>query len=441
MLYLVLISIAGLVGLSFGYASEFALLTTVLILAWQVNALESLNRWLIQSSKRPFIREHGQIYGIYRKILRKDKRRKQQKQRLSSLIKEFRNAVSALPDAIVLIDQNGKIAWANSNARNLLGIEWPLDKGVRFNDLIRDPEVEALLQNDGDASGPSKQGVEIKSRLDHEVTISLKCVKYSEQTRMVIARDVSRLIKINQIHSDFVANVSHELKTPLTVLKGYVEILSDSNAIPEQFHKPLEQMNLQSVRMQLIVNDLLYLAKLENKESASNHEPVVISHLLNTIIEAAQPLVEEKQHQLSISVDDKVALFGAATELHSAFANLITNAITYTPEGGTIDVFWEGNQDGAEFKVVDNGLGIAPHHIKRLTQRFYRIDTDRSREGGGTGLGLAIVKHVLQRHDAKLLINSEESEGSRFICRFPAEKLIIGEHDQVINLTQRASNQ
>ncbi len=431
-LFIGLIALAGLVGWNFGYPSEAALVTAIAILGWHTKALSSLSRWIIQPSRKPFVREHGQIYGIYRQLLRKNKQNKQRKRRLSSLINEFRNAVSALPDSIVLINQHRKIVWANPNSRKLLGIEWPLDNGVRFTDLIRDIDVEKLLKDEARFTQDQQQGVEIKSPLNHEQTISIKCVNYSDNTHMIIARDVSRLIKVNQIHSDFVANVSHELKTPLTVLRGYVEILSDSKDMPERFQKPLAQMNSQSVRMQLIVNDLLYLAKLENTDKPALHEPVIVSHLINTIVEALQPLMDEKEHRLELDIDDSIALTGASTELHSAFSNLVTNAIHYTPKGGKIGVVWRANKDQAQLHVIDNGLGIAPHHLNRLTQRFYRVDTDRSRDGGGTGLGLAIVKHVLQRHDASLRIESTESEGSRFICEFPAEKLLRGGADKVI---------
>jgi len=356
---------------------------------------------------------------LHREINRRRAKNQHRKRQLSSLLSQFRQAISVLPDAIVLIDNNGKIEWANENANSILGIRWPEDSSVRFGDLIRYPEVDKLLKN----YNPPKEGVIINPILNSSQTINIKVVRYTEQLRMVIARDVSRLIKINQMHSDFVANVSHELKTPLTVLRGYIEIMESADGIPNKYQNALDQMNLQSIRMQLIVKDLLYLAKLEDTDSIKAHDQVDITNTVNTIIETVQPLIEEKHHKLELDIDYSVQIIGAATELHSAFSNLITNAVHYTPEQGLIKIHWGLEGDSAIFSVKDNGLGIATHHLERLTQRFYRVDTDRSREGGGTGLGLAIVKHVLQRHDGELRISSKEGKGSEFSCIFPSSKI------------------
>jgi len=238
---------------------------------------------------------------------------------------------------------------------------------------------------------------------------------------MVVARDVSRLLQINQMQRDFVANVSHELKTPLTVLKGYLEIFQGSEELPEPFVKPLRQMNIQSERMQFIVDDLLYLARLEDRATVKPSSPVDVTLMINTIVESVQPLIEKKRHKLELDINYDLTILGAQKELHSAFSNLITNAINYTPENGCVRLRWFEENGVAVFSVKDNGLGIAAPHIDRLTQRFYRVDSDRSREGGGTGLGLAIVKHVLQRHGAELEIISQPEEGSEFRCTFPLD--------------------
>ena len=426
-LYIAIISFFSLLGWSIGYPLEMTLLAAFGVIAWLMYSITKLQRWIDDPKQHAFNREFGQTYRIYRQILRNNQQNQRRKRKLTSLINEFRHAVSALPDAVILIDQAGKINWANPNAKKLLGISWPEDAGVRFNDLIRQPEIEKLLNDSLDSGGKNKQelpSVEIKSRLNSEATLSVKCVRYAKQMTMVVARDVSSLIKVNQIHTDFVTNVSHELKTPLTVLKGYVEILNDNQKLPKQFKKPLEQMNLQGIRMQLIVNDLLYLARLENTDSRGVDELVDVTTLVNAIIESLQPISEEKQHHIELDLDPDLLIKGTQTELHSAFSNLITNAIHYTPNEGNIKIEWRAIDDNVEFNVIDNGPGIAAHHLERLTQRFYRINKDRSREGGGTGLGLAIVKHVLQRHDSELVIESKENEGSRFSCRFNKHKIV-----------------
>lgn len=407
---------AGLVGFLSGFTLLTMLVTAIGIIAWQAFKLNELYRWTIKPEENSMPESSGQTYLLHREIHREREKNINRKRQLNSLLDQFRQAISVLPDAIVLIDNVGKIEWANSNAKSVLGINWPDDASVRFGDLIRYPEVNRMLKHN---ASQTEGGVLVNSIIDNSRTINFKCVRYSDKLRMVIARDVSRLIKVNQMHTEFVANVSHELKTPLTVLRGYLEIMEGSNDLDKKFIKPLEQMNLQSTRMQLIVNDLLYLAKLENTNSIPKHELIDVTSIVNLIIETIQPLIEEKHHKLELDIDYSIKINGAQTELHSAFSNLISNAIHYTPENGLIRIRWRQVGDKAEFSVKDNGLGIAAHHIDRLTQRFYRADTDRSRENGGTGLGLAIVKHVLQRHDAELEINSTEGKGTEFICAFP----------------------
>jgi len=418
--FITIILAAGLVGFMLEQTLASMLIASIAIIAWQIYRINLLFNWVDKPRDNPMPEVSGQLYNLYREISRNRSKYSKRKRQLSAYLSQFRKAVSAMPDAIVLIDDNGKIEWANKNAAKVLGIHWPEDTNVRFSDLIRYPEVDQLLQQANSKSEPAKPGVIVNSISNSDTTINFKCVRYTNKTRMVIARDVSRLVQINQMHSDFVANVSHELKTPLTVLKGYVEILRDNAELPDKFMRPLSQMQLQTVRMELIVSDLLYLAKLEDSDNIKPHEAVNVTNIVNTIVEAVGPLIEEKHHKLELDIDYSLELVGSQTELHSAFSNLITNAINYTPENGVINIKWFSGPDGATFTVKDNGLGIAPQHINRLTQRFYRVDADRSRDGGGTGLGLAIVKHVLQRHMAELKISSEEGEGSSFSCIFQA---------------------
>ena len=365
---------------------------------------------------------------MHRTISKINKKNRTRKQRLAKYLKQFRKAASALPNAIVLIDSLGKITWANSNAEAIFGINWPDDSGVGFTDLIRDPKVEKLLKKKNNLGE-----TEINSKIDDDLTISIQVVNYTDDQRMVIGRDISRLVKVNQIQSDFVANVSHELKTPLTVLKGYIEILQNNPNIATELEKPLEQMATQSERMEYIVQDLLYLAKLENKDDQTSHAPVDITHIINTIVETVNDRIHEKQLKLELDIDYTLSVFGSHTELHAAFSNLIFNAVNYTPKQGIIRVNWKADEDVACFSVSDNGEGIPEHHLARLTQRFYRVDHDRSRDGGGTGLGLAIVKHVLQRHQASLEIDSELGIGSEFRCLFPSKQIANSEINKTAN--------
>lgn len=412
--FIALIVTAAIVGNSVGLPILAMLVMTLVILGWQMYRLNLLTKWVINPHTDPLPYASGQFYLLHRELLRKNAKNRQNKRQLDTFLSQFRRATAALPDAIVLVSNAGKIEWANPNAKEVLGIRWPQDSQVRFSDLIRYPEVERLLRT----PEPPELSVVVRSLSNNDQSINVKCVRYTKDQRLIIARDVSHFVKVNQRHTDFVANVSHELKTPLTVLSGYVEILQDTADLPEKFHNPLAQMSIQTLRMQLIVDDLLYLAKLEDSSTEKTHQAVDVSNMVTTILESVQPLIHEKHHEIELDIDDSLNMLGAQAELHSAFSNLITNAIHYTPQGGQIRLTWHASDSGAVFSVGDNGPGIAAHHLHRLTQRFYRIDTDRSRESGGTGLGLAIVKHILQRHDAKLEIKSSEGLGSEFKCVF-----------------------
>ena len=429
-----------LLGTATGYVLGCLVLFCLFVIVWQIYRLNSLSKWVDQPAIKSVPDADGQIYTILRKLAKRDKKNKLRQRQLTSFLSQVRKAIGALPDAIVLIDESGKIDWANKNAFTLLGIRWPADNGLRLTDLVRYPELEGLLkaqeQTHEETQETTTQGLEVASTIKRDVVLNLKCLAYTGQLRMVIVRDVTRLVRTNQMQRDFVANVSHELKTPLTVLRGYIEILSDHKELPKGFAKPLAQMNVQSTRMELIVSDLLFLAKLESTQHSSEDEPVDMSQVVQAAVDNVQPLIADKQHTLNVDLDPTVHVLGSATELHSAISNLLTNAIHYTPSKGIITISWKSHDDGARLRVKDNGDGIEDHHLERLTERFYRVDSNRSREGGGTGLGLAIVKHVLHRHNAELHIKSRVSEGSEFICEFPAAQTL---HGSVEN-TQKISN-
>lgn len=432
-----LIILAGLLGWYFGHPLLAMLIASFGVIVWQTYQLNRLFLWLSNRKNNPYPATNGLFYQLYRTINRRYKKDRARKRQLTNHLQQFRQAASALPNAIVLIDSVGKIQWANVNAEKIFDIQWPSDFGVGFSDLIRDPKIEQLLafeqRNDQQQNNQQHNETEINSKIDSDQTISVQVVSYTENLRMVIGRDISRLVKVNQIQSDFVANVSHELKTPLTVLKGYLEILQNNSKLAAEFEKPLQQMTTQSDRMELIVQDLLYLAKLENKDDQPNHKAVDITNIINTILETISDRQQQKQLKIELDIDYNLQLLGSHTELHAAFSNLIFNAANYTPTQGIINVSWKATEEGACFSVKDNGDGIPANHLANLTRRFYRVDTDRSRERGGTGLGLAIVKHVLQRHNANLEIESQVGIGSEFNCIFPAKQTIDSELSHIAN--------
>jgi two-component system phosphate regulon sensor histidine kinase PhoR len=334
--------------------------------------------------------------------------------RLAAELSDLRTAACALRDALVLLDPDGHVRWCNPAAQRLLGIAWPRDRGLPVADRFGDGEVGTWLrQARGDAD-------DIASPVDPAVRLQLSLIPYGDRRRLLIARDISRVTKLEQVRRDFVANVSHELRTPLTVIHGYLELL-DPEDVPA-LAPVLNEMRTQSQRMRQIVEDLLELSRLEMQQHIPE-ERVEMAPLLESLRREAEALSHGK-HRVTVEDEGHVDLLGSPKDLHSAFSNLVSNAVRYTPEGGGITIRWRRTPTGAEYSVKDTGYGIPVDHLSRLTERFYRVSSSRSRATGGTGLGLSIVKHVLNLHDAELRIESEPGEGSTFTCVFDKARLL-----------------
>lgn len=334
--------------------------------------------------------------------------------RLAAQLSDLRTVACALRDALVLLDPDGHVRWCNPAAQRLLGIAWPRDRGRPLATHFGDGEAGAWLRaGQGDAD-------DVASPVDAAVRLELNLIPYSEHRRLLIARDISRVTKLEQVRRDFVANVSHELRTPLTVIHGYLELL-DPEDVPA-LAPVLNEMRTQSQRMRQIVEDLLELSRLEMQQHVPE-ERVEMAPLLESLHREAEALSHGKHH---VAVEDAghVDLLGSPKDLHSAFSNLVSNAVRYTPEGGSITIRWRRIATGAAYSVTDTGYGIPADHLSRLTERFYRVSSSRSRATGGTGLGLSIVKHVLNLHDAQLRIESEAGKGSTFTCVFGKERLL-----------------
>ncbi len=338
------------------------------------------------------------------------------KRRLVGLLRAFRDAATALPDATVVLDNAQRILWFNVAATRLLGLKYPQDIGGYFSNLVRAPRVAEWLA-DGAAAEPL---ADVPSPPNDAIRLSLRMIPYGSEQSLLVARDISNVMRLEQVRRDFVANVSHELRTPLTVVHGYLDML-EPEQMPE-WDSILRELRTQSRRMTQIVEDLLTLSRLEAQESLPE-ERVVMHSLLLTLKREAEGLSQGK-HRITLDIGSEHDLKGSAKELHSAFSNLITNAVRYTPAGGRIAIRWSDEEHGGRFAVIDTGQGIPPHHIPRITERFYRVSTSRSRETGGTGLGLSIVKHVLNLHHARLEIQSEVGVGSTFMCLFDREHLL-----------------
>ena len=299
--------------------------------------------------------------------------------------------------------------------RTCWALSYPRDIGQSVGNLIRFPTFIAYLRG-GNFDTP----IQMPAPGNQQLILSLRLIPYGDDQRLLVARDVTRLQHLERMRRDFVANVSHELRTPLTVVAGYLESLLDDehDEAAQRWHRTLQSMYEQSIRMQGIVEDLLMLSRLETQAQPEQSVPVAVPGLLAQVREDAQRLSGTQAHQISLEADPGLWLMGSDSELRSLFSNLAFNAVRYTPPGGRIQLRWYGDTQGAHFEIQDTGIGIAAHHIPRLTERFYRIDVGRSRGSGGTGLGLAIVKHVLLRHDGQLEVESELGKGSTFRCDF-----------------------
>ncbi len=417
---LVLFVVGQVLGWFTGLWLTFLVLTFVLYIGWHLYNLYRLNLWLAYPKKNNLPEAMGLWGEIFDRCYRLHQRNRKRKRKLSNMLKRVRRFTAAMPDASVILNANQEIEWFNKASRKLLGFRSPQDLGQAIGNLIRYPSFQTFLNQLNE-----KESLKFVSPANNNIMLRINVVPYAGNHYLLLARDVTQLHRLEQVRRDFVANVSHELRTPLTVIAGFLETMSDDEEYASQWERPLLLMNQQVARMRNIVEDLLLLSRLEGENHELSTEPVVVAELVQEIYQEALALSEEQglRHQFNLELDHDLLLMGHAEELRSAFSNLVFNAVRYTPSGGQIRLRWYCDEYGAYFTVIDSGEGIAPEHIPRLTERFYRVDVGRSRSQGGTGLGLAIVKHVLNHHGAQLHIESTVGEGSVFCCDFPVRMI------------------
>lgn len=389
-----------------------------------IRHIVALERWLQLSDHSPasIPAGSGAWDDVFAHLARYVRQHSQSRELLSSALERMRNVTSAMPDGIVILDEHDRIEWCNPVAEQHLGINLTLDAGQQITYLVRQiPFVEYL------AARQFSNPLILKQMRQQGMIVSLQLVPYGYNQKLLISRDITRFEKIETMRRDFIANVSHELRTPLTVIGGFLETLSADENVNTGFNKrALALMTEQTTRMQRLVEDLLILSRLENEQNKASEKTVNIVNLLRDILQDAESL-SSGRHQIKLNIATHDQLLGSEQELRSAFGNLISNAIRYTPDEGEIIINWEKRGEQGVFSVQDSGIGIESEHIPRLTERFYRVDSSRSRETGGTGLGLAIVKHVLNRHEARLEITSAMGKGSRFTIWFPAKRLLAAD--------------
>ena len=401
-----------LTAASWGWMAFSALL--VALLAYHLYQRRALARWLESGGTPEPPRAWGKWDDLHALFMRWRRESASRESQLSDALNRWQAAARALPDGVVILEED-RIRWCNDTARDHLEIDPARDVGMPITHLVRAPEFAAYVQ-----AREFARPVRIRPAHSNRL-LSVQVVEYGEAHRLVLSRDITQYERLEATRREFVANVSHELRTPLTVVAGFVETLRDERD-PEAARRYLDLMADQAGRMQRLVEDLLTLSALESSPPPPMEEPVDMAHLLERLGAEARAL-SAGRHRIEVHPEAQADLVGSEKELASAFGNLVTNAVRYTPGGGCIALWWRGSGEGAEFAVSDTGIGIPAEHIPRLTERFYRVDRGRSRETGGTGLGLAIVKHALGRHGAVLHIESEPGKGSTFAARFSGPRL------------------
>lgn len=407
-------AVAGLLAFSVGLLVQFI---------YHLRKLELLAEWTHEPDGTPLPNAVGAWRRAFAGLERRSRQARETSGQLAHALTRFREASQAMPDGVLYLSAENRIEWLNRKAEQQFGLNSARDQGEAVTRLLREPDFVSYL-----LGGDYREPIALHSGRQAGLTLLVQIVRFGEGRKMVVSRDVSQLEKLETMRRDFIANVSHELRTPLTVVSGFLETLLDGL---DDFERPdvmrfLQLALDQSLRMQAIIGDLLTLSALETGAPAAAEESVDVGALVESIAADARAL-SGGRHTISLAMEPPGGggkLLGSEKELRSAFANLASNAVRYTPDGGCIRIEWHLHPDGTgEYVVEDNGIGIEAQHIPRLTERFYRVDRGRSRETGGTGLGLAIVKHILSRHQADLVITSELGHGSRFSARFPAARV------------------
>lgn len=386
-----------------------------------------LLRWLRDPKPDAVPQAFGLWDEVFAVLYRMLRHQRQSETQLAATLNDFRLAGAAMPDGMVILDQTDRIEWCNPKAQQHFGLDRERDSGQQITYLVRHPQFAEKLH-----SLSYSEPLTLRQSRAADLVLSVQIVPYGDRQKLVISRDITELERVETMRRDFVANVSHELRTPLTVLAGFLETISDMKA-PEGglLARALPLMMDQARRMQHLVEDLLTLSRLETSGNPLHDERINVPRLARSLYQDALAL-SAGRHRVALNIESEDWLAGSEHELRSAFSNMLSNAIRYTPEGGEVAIAWKRQGDQAAFAVRDSGIGIQPQHIPRLTERFYRVDRSRSRETGGTGLGLAIVKHVLNRHQGWLEIISEPERGSTFIALFPAQRVVPAETREAV---------
>lgn len=404
-------------GWLYGQPMAGMLLAALAALAWNVANLYRLERWLIRGEPIEIPDGSGVWPQVFAKIAFLRQRAKRRGKRFRRLVKELRASTEAFPDGGVVLNADHEILNYNEAARRLLGLRKRRDKGQRIENLLRHPAFISYLQHAGD-----RQAVELPAPASVDTWISCRLIPYGPGQSLLLIRDITQGIKLERMRRDFVANASHELRSPLTVISGYLDAMAEDEAIAGTWRQPVTVMQDQAGRMRRLIEDLLHLSRLESGDEVPRDRVVDLPALVTAVSKEAGSLVAEPA-KIDINLHSQAGLLGEESDIRSIVSNLVSNAIRYTPAEGSITITWSVNESGGYLAVADTGIGIAEDDIPRVTERFYRTDSGRARQRGGTGLGLAIVKHALRRHGAELSVESRLGQGSTFTCHFPRDRI------------------
>jgi two-component system, OmpR family, phosphate regulon sensor histidine kinase PhoR len=413
------LAVAVVAGYFVGEVQATVLAVLAAYLALNFVRLHRLERWL----RRRRTEDPPDMTGVWGDIValvtRIYRRKQFHKRRIVQLFREFRRMTTAMPDGVVVMTADREIQWFNRNAARLLKLRRKADFGQRVDNLIRHPDFARYLE-----AGEFTLPVFVRSAVDPDIHLALQVVAYGAGQKLLLVRDVTRQIRLEAMRKDFVANASHELRSPLTVITGYVDTLAEDPGIDAAWRGPLNEMRRQTERMRAVVDGLIELSRLEASGGEAAEDLVDVAGML-TMMRKEVLALERRPKDIVLELHSDAKILGSEPEIHSIFWNLLSNAIKYTPADGRIEMRWRADDSGARFSVHDTGVGIPSEHLPRITERFYRVDPGRARTTGGSGLGLAIVKHALQRHGGTLEIESEEGVGSTFSCHFPLRRVVL----------------
>lgn len=415
---IVFLASGALIGWIYDRPVPGFLVAALIALVWQIRQLLAFDRALHTGNFDRFRYGEGIWQQIFSRFNYEHQRGNRYKQAYRQAIKAIRKSTNAMPDGAVILDDENDIVFCNRAAKSLAGLKRKKDRGQRVDNILRDPDLTALL-----AENDATKTIDIASPVRDDAWLNCRVVPYGGDQKLLLLRDVSDRIILNRMRRDFVANASHELRSPLTVVSGYLDALGEADDIPEAWTQPITRMREQARRMTQIISELLELSRLEGAGRASSVEIVDVAGLLAAAGKSCAGQADLPS--ISIEIESAARLHGNEGEIESLISNLLSNAIRHTPAEGQVSLVWRVGPDGAELLVRDTGEGIAEEHIPRITERFFRVDRGRARDDGGIGLGLAIVKHVLGRHEAELCVSSEVGVGSEFRCCFPTERIVV----------------